>query len=340
MREVTLTPTHTSRGIEENPPVYIYDTSGPYTDPKARIDLMAGLADIRTPWIEARGDTETLAGPSSAFGHRRQSDPALASLRFEHLRTPRRAKPGANVSQMHYARAGIVTPEMEYVAIRENMRLDELRADPRYAKVLRQHRGQSFGASLPETITPEFVRDEVARGPGHHPRQHQPPGTGAHDHRAQLPGEDQHQHRQLGGHLLHRGGGGEDGLVRPLGRRHPDGSVHRQEHPRDPRVDPAQCPHADRHRAHLPGPGEGRRQARGTDLGAVPRHPDRTGRAGGGLLHHPRRGPAALCPAHRRPGHRHRLPRRLDPGQVVPGPSPGELPLYPLRGHLRDHEGL
>ena len=164
MREVTLTPTHTNRGIEENPPVYIYDTSGPYTDPKARIDLMAGLADIRTPWIEARGDTETLSGPSSAFGHRRQSDPALASLRFEHLRTPRRAKPGANVSQMHYARKGIVTPEMEYVAIRENMRLDELRADPRYAKVLRQHRGQSFGASLPDTITPEFVRDEVARG--------------------------------------------------------------------------------------------------------------------------------------------------------------------------------
>ena len=164
MREVTLTPTHTNRGIEENPPVYIYDTSGPYTDPKTRIDLMAGLADIRTPWIEARGDTETLAGPSSAFGHRRQSDPTLASLRFEHLRTPRRAKAGANVSQMHYARQGIVTPEMEYVAIRENMRLDDLRADPRYAKVLRQHRGQSFGASLPDTITSEFVRDEVARG--------------------------------------------------------------------------------------------------------------------------------------------------------------------------------
>jgi len=164
MREVTLAPTQTNRGVEENPPVTIYDTSGPYTDPAVRIDLMAGLADIRTPWIQARGDTEALAGPSSAFGHRRQSDPVLASLRFEHLRTPRRAKAGANVSQMHYARAGIITPEMEYVAIRENMRLDELRADPRYAKVLRQHRGQSFGASLPDTITPEFVRDEVARG--------------------------------------------------------------------------------------------------------------------------------------------------------------------------------
>jgi phosphomethylpyrimidine synthase len=164
MREVSLTPTHSSTGVEENPPVYIYDTSGPYTDPQARIDLMAGLPDIRGAWIEARGDTQTLSGPSSSFGLRRQSDPDLAHLRFEHLRTPRRAKPGRNVSQMHYARQGIVTPEMEYVAIRENMRLDELRADPRYVRLLRQHRGQSFGASLPDTVTPEFVRDEVARG--------------------------------------------------------------------------------------------------------------------------------------------------------------------------------
>jgi len=164
MREVSLTPTHSSTGVEENPPVYIYDTSGPYTDPQARIDLMAGLPDIRGAWIEARGDTQTLSGPSSSFGLRRQSDPDLAHLRFEHLRTPRRAKPGRNVSQMHYARQGIVTPEMEFVAIRENMRLDELRADPRYVRLLRQHRGQSFGASLPDTVTPEFVRDEVARG--------------------------------------------------------------------------------------------------------------------------------------------------------------------------------
>jgi len=164
MREVSLTPTQTSIGVEENPPVYLYDTSGAYTDPSVRIDLLAGLADIRTPWIEARGDTERLAVPTSAFGRRRQSDPALASLRFEHLRTPRRAKAGRNVTQMHYARQGIVTPEMEYVAIRENMRLDALRADARYAKLLRQHRGQAFGASLPDTITPEFVRDEVARG--------------------------------------------------------------------------------------------------------------------------------------------------------------------------------
>jgi len=164
MREVSLTPTHTNQGIEVNPPVYIYDTSGPYTDPNARIDLLAGLPDLRTPWIEERDDTELLDGPTSQFGRGRQSDPALSHLRFEHIRTPRRAKAGANVTQMHYARRGIVTPEMEFVAIRENMRLDELRADPRYEKLLRQHKGQHFGANLPVEITPEFVRAEVAAG--------------------------------------------------------------------------------------------------------------------------------------------------------------------------------
>ncbi|KAA6186960.1 phosphomethylpyrimidine synthase ThiC [Thiohalocapsa marina] len=164
MREIAQTPTLTSADREENPPVFVYDTSGPYSDPEAQIDLLAGLPDVRGAWIEERGDTELLDGPSSEFGRRRQSDPRLAHLRFEHIRTPRRARPGANVTQMHYARRGLITPEMEYVAIRENMRLDALRADPRYAKLLRQHRGESFGAGLPETITPEFVRDEVARG--------------------------------------------------------------------------------------------------------------------------------------------------------------------------------
>ncbi|AHF02650.1 phosphomethylpyrimidine synthase ThiC [Marichromatium purpuratum 984] len=164
MREVTQSPTLTSGEPEENPPIPVYDTSGPYTDPNASIDLMAGLPDLRSGWIEARGDTLQLDGPTSAFGRARQSDPALAHLRFEHLRTPRRAKPGQSITQMAYARRGIVTPEMEFVAIRENMRLDELRADPRYASLLRQHPGNAFGQPLPEQITPEFVRDEVARG--------------------------------------------------------------------------------------------------------------------------------------------------------------------------------
>ncbi len=164
MREVTLTPTHSSDGVEENPPVYVYDTSGPYTDPAVPIDLMRGMPEVRSAWIVERGDTEQLDGPTSRYGHARQHDPELARLRFEHIRPPRRAKAGANVTQMHYARRGIITPEMEFVAIRENQRLDELRADPRYARLLRQHPGQGFGARLPERITPEFVRAEVAAG--------------------------------------------------------------------------------------------------------------------------------------------------------------------------------
>jgi phosphomethylpyrimidine synthase len=164
MREVSQDPTQASMGAEENPPITLYDTSGPYTDPQARIDLLQGLADLRGAWIDERGDTEWLDGPSSAFGRARAVDPALASLRFAHIRAPRRARAGANVSQMHYARRGIVTPEMEFVAIRENNRLQEMRADPRYAKLLRQHAGDPLGASIPETIAPEFVRAEVAAG--------------------------------------------------------------------------------------------------------------------------------------------------------------------------------
>ena len=164
MREVAQADTQTDAGVEKNPPIVIYDTSGPYTDPNVQIDLMKGLAALRENWILERGDSEELTGPTSSYGSERQHDPELAHLRFEHLHKPRRAKAGQNVSQMHYAKQGIVTPEMEYVAIRENMKLDALRADSRYAKLLRQHPGQPWGANIPERITPEFVRDEIARG--------------------------------------------------------------------------------------------------------------------------------------------------------------------------------
>ncbi len=164
MREIEQTPTHTATGIEENPPIPVYDTSGPYTDPEARIDLMKGLPPLRAPWIEERGDTIELEGPSSDYGLRRRQNPELAGMRFEHIRTPRQARPGMNVTQMHYAREGIITPEMEYVAIRENCRLQALREDPRYVRLLRQHHGEPFGAHWPKEITPAFVRDEIARG--------------------------------------------------------------------------------------------------------------------------------------------------------------------------------
>jgi phosphomethylpyrimidine synthase len=173
MREISQSDTADSFGGEKNPPIYVYDTSGPYTDPDVAIDIRSGLACPRTPWILERGDTDELPGPTSAYGIERLADPALASLRFNLHRKPRRAKAGANVSQMHYARRGIVTPEMEFVAIRENMRrkeyLAELQASGpmgnRLAELMgRQHPGQSFGASIPAEITAEFVREEVARG--------------------------------------------------------------------------------------------------------------------------------------------------------------------------------
>ena len=160
MREIALTQTPTIFGGEENPPVTVYDTSGPYTDPGARIDLAAGLPALRAKWIEERGDTEPLEGLSSTFGRAREHDPKLDAVRFPNRVLPRRAKAGANVSQMHYARRGIVTPEMEYVAIRENQRLDAVRD----AMLLKQHPGEAFGASIQTFITPEFVRDEIARG--------------------------------------------------------------------------------------------------------------------------------------------------------------------------------
>jgi len=160
MREIAQAETPASFGAEHNPPITVYDTSGPYTDPEARINLRKGLPDCRAAWIEERDDTETLDGPSSDYGNQRAADPVLAKLRFEHIRKPRRARAGHNVTQMHYARRGIVTPEMEYVAIRENLGLEALQD----TSLLRQHPGNSFGASIPERVTAEFVRDEVARG--------------------------------------------------------------------------------------------------------------------------------------------------------------------------------
>ncbi|OGB20429.1 MAG: phosphomethylpyrimidine synthase ThiC [Burkholderiales bacterium RIFCSPLOWO2_02_FULL_57_36] len=173
MREVSQSDTPASFGAEKNPPIYVYDTSGPYTEPGVAIDIRSGLSAPRLPWILERNDTEELAGPTSQYGIERLNDPKLAELRFNLHRKPRRALPGKNVSQMHYARQGIVTPEMEFVAIRENLQrreyLEGLKASGPMGNKLadlmgRQHPGQSFGAAIPAEITPEFVRSEIARG--------------------------------------------------------------------------------------------------------------------------------------------------------------------------------
>ncbi len=159
MREISQHDTPLQNGTEKNPPIFVYDTSGPYTDPQAKIDIRSGLTSVRGNWIAERNDTEELSGPTSAYGRERLNDPKLAELRFNLQRLPRRAKSGMNVTQMHYARQGIITPEMEYVALRENQRIEGLSE-----LITRQHPGDAMGAAIPKLITPEFVRDEIARG--------------------------------------------------------------------------------------------------------------------------------------------------------------------------------
>ena len=165
MREITLSDTFIG-GTDENPvyepnePLRVYDTSGPYTDPNFELDVRKGLPKFREQWIEGRNDTEVLDSVTSQFAQQRMADDGLDHIRFEHLPKIRRGKAGKNVTQMHYARQGIVTPEMEYVAVRENMG----RAKIREELLAAQHKGESFGASIPDFITPEFVRDEIARG--------------------------------------------------------------------------------------------------------------------------------------------------------------------------------
>jgi phosphomethylpyrimidine synthase len=175
MREIRLTPTKSFKSgtDEENAPFLIYDTSGLYTDPAAGIDIRRGLAPLRQEWIIGRGDVETLSEVSSEYGRLRLADRKLDALRFAHLRKPLRAKPGCNVTQMHYARKGIITPEMEFIVIRENLKRQAAmyqgngngngngRGGNRLAS---QHPGNAWGASIPDEVTPEFVRDEVARG--------------------------------------------------------------------------------------------------------------------------------------------------------------------------------
>ena len=158
-REISLSDTPSQFGAEKNPPVMVYDTSGVYTDPNVNVDIRNGLPALRASWIMERGDVEELDGPSSEFGHQRLVDPELSELRFNLHRKPLRAKAGANVSQMHYARKGIITPEMEYIAIRENQRREDMSE-----MLQKQHEGQHFGASIPNIITSEFVRSEVALG--------------------------------------------------------------------------------------------------------------------------------------------------------------------------------
>jgi phosphomethylpyrimidine synthase len=163
-REISLASTHHSRGTEENPPLPVYDCSGPFSAPDHVVDLAEGLPKIRSSWIEERRDSEPLNQLTSEYGRQRANDLLTHELRFPPVPRPKRAMAGKNVTQMHYARKGVVTPEMEFVALRESMRIEELRSDPAYAMLLRTHPGRKDGAKFPSVITPEFVCNEVAAG--------------------------------------------------------------------------------------------------------------------------------------------------------------------------------
>ncbi len=168
MREISLQSTKLTGGkTEDNASVVVYDTSGPYTDENKTIDVRRGLPRLREQWIEERMDAAQLANVSSEFGRQRKEDTSLNTLRFEHIKNPLRANEGANVTQLHYAKKGIITPEMEYIAIRENQGIEALKykLNGQYGLLTQQHPGDSFGANTPKGyITPEFVRDEVAAG--------------------------------------------------------------------------------------------------------------------------------------------------------------------------------
>ena len=261
MREIDLDP---SAG---EPPVRAYDTSGPYSDPTIQIDINRGLPELRKPWILARGDVEFYDGREvkPEDNGLRRGEASAVSLFDRGRRQVLRAKGGAAVTQLAYARRGIITQEMEYVAIRENLGREKLRREGAAD-------GESFGAAIPEYVTPEFVRDEIARGRAIIPNNINHPET-----EPMIIGRNflVKVNANIGNSIvsfLGRRGGREDGVGDALGRRHGHGSVDRPQHPHDPRMDHPQLAGADRHGADLPGARKSRRQGRGTDLGNVPRH--------------------------------------------------------------------
>ena len=239
MREIALSSAKKENGSSAAPQIesgagssiVVYDTSGPYTDPAAGIDIQRGLSPLRRDWILARQDVEALPDVSSEYGRLRANDPALDSLRFGHIRKPLRAKPGKNVSQLHYARRGMITPEMEFIAIRETQLREDAQARSNGGpRGVDQHPGQAWGAKLPHTITPEFVRDEVARGRAIIPANINHPEIEPMIIGPEFPGEDQRQHRQFRGGIVDRRGSRKNDLGHPVGVRYGHGPVHRQKH--------------------------------------------------------------------------------------------------------------
>ncbi len=291
-REIEQNPSRNFDGtLASNPPVRVYETSGPWGDDDVHCDVREGLPPVRLEWIVGRGDVDEYEGREAkpiddgyltfdAAKRARVKDPVKNVARLEDFPVMRRAvlgaKPGACVTQLHYARRGIITPEMEFIAIRENLGREaawDLGAAPRDS-LLHQHKGQSFGAAIPQYVTPEFVRSEVARG------------------RAIIPANINHPESEpmiIGRNFLVKINANignsavassieeeveQDALVHSLWLRHGDGSFHRQKHSRHSRMDHSQLAGADRHCSDLPGIGKGRRKSGGAHVGDLSRHAD------------------------------------------------------------------
>ena len=340
MREVEQSASSTSFGSGLNPAIPIYDTSGPYTDPDAAIDIQAGLAPMREAWIRERGDSEALEAPTSEYGRKRLADPELQDIRMTAARPVRRARDGGAVTQMHYARAGIITPEMEYIAIRENAGLEALREDPAFRELLKRHPGEPFGARLPETVTAEFVREEVAAG------------------RAIIPANINHPELEpmiigrnfrvkinanIGNSAVASSIAEEvekmAWAVRWGGDTVMDLSTGRNIHETREwiiRNSPVPIGTVPIYQALEKVDGRAEELTweiyRDTLVEQAEQGVDYfTVHAGVRLPY---------IPADGGPRHRHRVARRLHPGQVVPGAPPGELPVHALRGDLRTAEAV
>src|SRR5215813_12919042 len=282
LREIKLNITRGAGGaVEENAPLRVYDSSGPWGDPAAKCDVHDGVPPLRRPWIVERGGVEEYEGrkvkpeddgylTENAREYARQNDrfEAYPGLR----RPPLRARAGRAVTQIHYARQGVITPEMEFIAIRENLgRQAAFEAQQKDRSRLDfQHAGQTFGASVPKFVTPDFVRQEVARG------------------RAIIPANINHPESEpmiIGRNFLVKinanigNSAVASSIDEEVERRYRDGFIHRQKHSRNSRMDSAQLSGADRHGPYLPGVGKGRRQSRRINLGNLSRHPHRAVRA-------------------------------------------------------------
>ncbi len=347
-REISLAPTKDFNGqLEPNEPVRVYDTSGPWGDPQFAGDSSKGIPALREKWIRRRGDVAEYEGreikPEDngylTRGHEEFASTAERKNRLEHFqgpkRRPLRASAGHPVTQLWYARQGIITPEMEFIAIRENhrrgsgvtqaSRLIRRAGVPPADSLQHQHPGESFGASIPPEITPEFVRSEVARG------------------RAIIPANINHPELEpmiIGRNFLVKINAniGNSAVASSIEEEVEkmrwatkwgadtvmDLSTGKNIHAtREWIIRNSPGPH--RHRPHLPGARESERPRRRPHLGNLPRHPHRAGRARRRLLHHPRRRPPPLRPHDRAPHDRHRQPRRLHHGEMVPHPSQGEF---------------